>query len=561
VGLYLLARQYVRPFFAGLVLATFALLFPIPQVWTPYPAWYALGGLLVGLLAMLRWLAVRCERWVVAAGLGCAWAFASKPNLGLFGLAAFGGFFLLHAQSLDAPTMATRPRRAGAFRWLVALQAALLLALVGAFGMLLLRAATPPNTGLFLASLAASGTLLIQDSGTAAEGVLARRALRRLAILVGVFVLATTPWYIALSAVAGWGLTFDTIFLSGARAAAAPSFYAPLLLPDADAVVLGAAVGAGALIVVAPGMLRRLPPARRRAGLLVAGALAVAGAGLIVIRAVVVGRSLSDELGMVLREGLFRDAVTTTDFVMYVPFLALWLGIGTLAWQRACPLRATWPALQHALLVWFLALFLFQLFPRVSYMHLLLTIGPFLVLLESLRARLWNWAAAPVRVVWRPLLFGPLLLFPALLLPVQVNLRLLALAQSHDLALPHAAGIQTNGETAAQLRFARQGLKSLGPNDSLFAYPAMPYAYLLLGHANPTRENYLPGGYWGEDRQRLTIAQLEQAQPRFVLWDQELVDRWGLFAADRLLVNYLWTRYRAIGSAQHWVLLQREAPA
>src|ERR671933_2417523 len=70
VGVYLHARQLVPPALAALALLSFVLLFPIPQNWAPYPAWYALGGLLAAVLALGRWSADRRTRWLVVSGAG-----------------------------------------------------------------------------------------------------------------------------------------------------------------------------------------------------------------------------------------------------------------------------------------------------------------------------------------------------------------------------------------------------------------------------------------------------------------------------------------------------------
>ncbi len=109
------------------------------------------------------------------------------------------------------------------------------------------------------------------------------------------------------------------------------------------------------------------------------------------------------------------------------------------------------------------------------------------------------------------------------------------------------------------MQFAARNLASLPPGAPVFVYPADPMIYLLTDHPNPTREDYLPAGYLDTARQQDVIDRLKSTRTRFVIWDQDQVDRWGLAATDRLLVDYIWRSYQPVSAERAWILLERNA--
>jgi hypothetical protein len=218
--------------------------------------------------------------------------------------------------------------------------------------------------------------------------------------------------------------------------------------------------------------------------------------------------------------------------------------------------------LRLALLVLFLATFVFQLYPSASYQHALFSIGPFLVVAAFLQEQLWGWLSQRLRApAWRALALAVMLAFPAMLVPAAVRGRAEMLRQHGFADARSPAEVHTTLANHEQLRAASEVLADLPANAPVFAYPAMPSVYLLTGHPNPTRESYLPPGYVDEARQRDVIARLEQTQTRIVIWDQGLVDRWGLQAEDRLLVDYLWRTYQPVRAEGPWVFLERQPQA
>lgn len=563
VGVYLLARQHTRPWLAAVPAAAYVLALPLPQVWAPYPAWYALGGLLTGLLALGRWLEDRRDRWLVVAGLGCAWAFGTKPSLGLFGLAAFGGFLLLRAGTLSRPPAGPGAGAGtGGAPWLAGLQYGAVLAVSTAVWLLVRGVTSPGNQALLVGTMVLAGLAAVERRcGPVDLPTVARQTAHRWGWLVGTFLLATALWYVPLSIAAGWGLTFDTIFRAGARTAAA--FNQPIDLPNGDAVeVLLLALLAAALVAAAG-----WAGARQRLGWRVAAAMAGLAVTVVlafgVVRGQATGLGLGGYLLANLQGRLARNASEETDLLMYLPFVLAWLGAGALLVRRARG-RRTGDAdpcgrdAHLALLVWVAPLILLQVYPHASYRHVQFSIGPFLALAGVLRADLWTWAAPRLpSAPWRVAAAALLLVFPAVLVPTALRARATTTALAADLGQPHARGLRVADADRARMAFVAERFAALPPGAPVFAYPAMPMVYLLTGHPNPTRESYLPPGYVDEERQRDVMARLDATATRYVVWDRDLVRQWGLTPTDQPLVDYLWSRYSPVAEEGSWVFLER----
>ncbi len=115
-GLALLALRVASPVLALIVPLLYLAFIPVfPGGWCmfniPYPAWYATGAWIVMTLALIRFVEVRRRGWLLAAGLAAAAALATKPNAGVFAIAAAVAVLLV----IDEPTPARR--RASAWVW------------------------------------------------------------------------------------------------------------------------------------------------------------------------------------------------------------------------------------------------------------------------------------------------------------------------------------------------------------------------------------------------------------------------------------------------------------
>ncbi|HYY90179.1 MAG TPA: glycosyltransferase family 39 protein, partial [Chloroflexota bacterium] len=542
IGLYLLARQLMRPALAVLPLLSFVLLFPVPQNWAPYPAWYALAGLLGALLALGRWCDDRRARWLVVAGVGCGVAFGCKSNLGLLGLMACCGWLFL-----QGPSMAKfqGDRATSGLARLV--PAGFVVGCVLALWLLIRETATPGNQLVLVAPVLIAGLLLVHGSVAVAP------ALRASTVVLAGFVAVTLPWYVALSLVAGWQATFDAVFLAGARAAWA--FYDPVVPPNRDAIeglAWIAASLAGVPLLARPGTPRGL--VARPVLLLLATGLGLAAAGVIA-RAALDHQDLATSVADNLSARWVRTASAPADLPRVVPFVAELAGLGLVAWRRLTQ-RPDDPRL--ALLVWFCVLLAFQLYPHASYLHVLFSWGPFLVLLGALVAEIWDIAEArlPGRG-WRWAAFPLLAVLPLLLVPNAWRGRATVIQQSVPLELPHAA-VRAKTDDAARLRMVQARTASLPADAPLFAYPEVAMVYVVTGHPNPTRENYLATGYVDEAGQLAVIERLEATQTRFVVWDREAARRLESNAWYGTLTEYLRRAYAPVAEQDDWLLMERQ---
>jgi Dolichyl-phosphate-mannose-protein mannosyltransferase len=539
VGVYLHARQLMSPELAVLPVLAFVLLFPVPGNWAPYPGWYALGGLLISLLALGRWCDDRRRRWLVLTGAGCAVAFACKSNLGLLGLLACCGFLLLQAHGVFG--VAGRGVVRYAQLAFVAVCALALFLVIGGV-------ATPGNVVLLVAPVLIAGALLVFSAAPKPSGGRFGDLVTAVRLIGLSFLVCTLPWYLALSAAAGWQLTFDSVFLAGARTAWA--FYEPVVTPNRDALEAIALIVGGLALL---GVLGRLA----RAGRLPARVFGfLAFLALLVLGAVLVWRSpayVADNLWA----RWVRTATAPGDLPRFLPFLAEAGGIGLVAWRRS---RRAPEILRLNLLVWFCVLFAFQLYPHASYLHILFSWAPFLVLLTAVAAEVWHATEPhlPSRG-WRWAAYPLLAILPILLIPNAWRSRATVVEQTVALGLPRAQVVHAKTDDAARLRMVQARTASLQADAPLFAYPEVAMVYVLTGHPNPTRENYLATGYVDEAGQRAIIARLEESQTRYVVWDREGARRLESNAWYVTLTDYLRRAYAPVAEQDDWLLMERQS--
>jgi hypothetical protein len=86
------------------------------------------------------------------------------------------------------------------------------------------------------------------------------------------------------------------------------------------------------------------------------------------------------------------------------------------------------------------------------------------------------------------------------------------------------------------------------PGAPLFVYPAAPLLNFLAERPNPTHfDHFFPGTLNPSDFDT-TIAELQAARPRYVIWDHRGVVVWGTEPANRPLSDYLWTCYSQVAA-------------
>lgn len=227
----------------------------------PYPGWLALPALLVA----GGWLARFSERTsprrerlrVLLIGLACGWAFAVKPNTGLF---ALGGAALGLASTW-------RPNHIPE-RWLGRLLRAL--AVVATAGLLVSEIGTRLGIALLLPALLAATV-----AGPPRHGG-RRTAVADLVLLAAGFLLMTLPWVVPLAVRIGVEGVGERVFFLGAGAREVVEAYrAPA--PDLRPGML--ALGSGVLVAMTLAWTRaaRLAPWVLLGGVAVGAGFALAG--------------------------------------------------------------------------------------------------------------------------------------------------------------------------------------------------------------------------------------------------------------------------------------------
>jgi hypothetical protein len=235
------------------------------------------------------------------------------------------------------------------------------------------------------------------------------------------------------------------------------------------------------------------------------------------------------------------DELSLDRLHLYLPALAAWAGLLALLATKARGVT-TW-------FVLFGALALLAMDPRADSAHALVAAPPILV------AGAWALSRVRPRV-----LAVALLSVPVLAVAPQVAWRAELLRQEAytPIGLTRADGILVPVTTAVDTRGVVEFVQAnTPPGAPLFVYPAAPLLNFLAERPNPTRfAHFFPGTLTAHDFDT-TIAELEQARPRYVIWDHRGVIVWGTDPANRPLSDYVWTCYREVAAFGFYLVLER----
>jgi hypothetical protein len=98
------------------------------------------------------------------------------------------------------------------------------------------------------------------------------------------------------------------------------------------------------------------------------------------------------------------------------------------------------------------------------------------------------------------------------------------------------------------------------PGQPLFAYPVDPLFNFLADRPSPTPfDHFLPGTLTPADLDQV-IRDLQQARPRYVIWDHAAVLAWRTDPDNRPLSDYLWQCYREVAVFRLHLVLERTQP-
>ncbi len=236
------------------------------------------------------------------------------------------------------------------------------------------------------------------------------------------------------------------------------------------------------------------------------------------------------------------DAPNLDRLHLYLPTLAACAGLLALISTRNNRLQ-TWYVL-------FGALAMLAMYPRSDSAHALVASPPILVAAA--------WALSRVRP---RLLAVALLGVPLVAVAPQVAWRAdLLRAESYEpLGLARAAVLvprTTAADTRGVVEFVQANTP---PGAPLFVYPAAPLLNFLAERPNPTRFDHFFPGTLSQSEFDSAIAELEQARPRYVIWDHRGVVVWATDPANRPLSDYLWACYREVAAYNLYLVLERQS--
>ena len=537
-GLAALAYTLSLPFFAG-QFASFNI---------PYPAWYAVTAWLLTEFASVRAAETGRRSWLAAAGALAGVAFSFKPNTGVLALGA-----VVLARLLTAPPLAGRV--GGVLEGTV-----LGVACVGVLAVL--------TFDLWTEQFLLLGVpILVWIVGCARQRRRAshRRPLadgfRDVGAIVGAFVVVVGSWLAFFLPRLGLARFGREVLLLGAGVERIYLLY----YPDVSAwtvVLLGLGGAAGALPwALDRGLVRGRTLLVAGVATMACGVLALAAFGL-------APEGVALSVGMQLENASF--------FVVPALLLAAVLvGLTRLAKTPADePKTAVW----SVLVVYGLLLFL-QLYPRIDFMHVVISMPSALVLgaagLAWVQRRWWRAVGDPAVPeiphgrVWLfirlAVLLPVALAFGARVVPfVDARFALEAAGEPRVMTrLPFAAlpiEIERDRdhdfrELAAAARFART---ATDPEQPILAFPALGVIPFITGRSTPVPHDYFFAGRPDHADEAAMIEQIEEERPPLLV---TLNDRLGYFSAAPayyfLLRDYFATHYRRVRRFGRYDVLAR----
>jgi hypothetical protein len=545
--MYRLSRRVMAWPFALLPFLVVAGVDSAPVFPEPHPAWIATLATLGVIETIARHQISGARRWIVVAGSLAATAFLFKQNTGAFAALAIGGYLLL------------RQRRE--IGWLLLLGQAGYLLVLGLAVTVLLWPGLSPHlaVAIWLPTLTVLGMLgwitwrqaRVGGWTTGLSSVIAD------GLVAGVaFVAVTLAWLVPLALALGvqnmpWGL-FVGVVNQGALTLplgmAPPSTH--LILVLAIWLPVGATLAAG------------------RSGLPRRGIVIVAVAATIIVLCIPTGSPPTDALVEEPNPYPLLSAFESElgDLYLYLPALSAWAGVAMLASaarQGASAEPLGWYLLAASMLG-------LSFYPRMDVTHAMFS-GPALFVVGAWalalahRALAGHLARAPQLLVYLSLLVVPF----AGVLP-HAYWRYVTIVYANPRAPVPPPYVPLNLDRAPVLvpenmadavggavRFVQAGTP---PGQPFFAYPADPMFNFLADRPNPTRFNHFIAGALTLADMQEVIRDLDQAKPRYILWDHSEVVYFQTDLTNRPLSDYIWGCYQQVANFTPYLILERRCP-
>lgn len=549
---------------AALAAATYAVFMPFFQGQfasfnIPYPAWYAIAAWMATQLASVKAVETQRRGWLVAAGALAGLAFSFKPNTGVLALGA----------AVLAQMLASAQIRGLAGR---ALEIAILvIAMVAVTATLTFDVITPQFAllgGPLLALLLGGIWMRATHRPPGAERSFAAGVLDAAALLGG-FVVVCVAWLAYFLPKLGIARFAEEVLLLGAGVERIYLLYYPR--PSEWGVAMLCLL---VLLAVLPRLITRG----------VVGMRSVLGLGLLLV----VGGAVALAQFGLAPEGLGISILMQLEVLSFhlIPLL-LWVATLAVLWRLRTLDRAESGALPVSFgvvvvsLVYALLLFL-QLYPRIDFMHVVISMPSALVIAAGALARFARWWTSELstRFAWseeearRALGWARVVVC----LPIVAALAVRALPfvdarvrVTPDLAWRGTTALAQGAMPVVLEEDRDRELRELGavaafvqqattPEQPIFVFPALAMVPFLTDRKTPVPHDYFFTGRPSHADEAAMVAAIEQAKAPLVV---TLNDRLGYFTASPayyfILRDYVQRNYalvRRIG--RYDVLARRE---
>jgi len=523
----------------------------------PYPAWYAIAAWLATQLASLKAVETQRRSWLVAAGAMAGVAFSFKPNTGVLALGA----------AVLAQMLASAQVRGAIGRGLEI--AVLVIALIGVAATLTFDLVTPQFAllgGPLVALLAFGIWMRAAHRPPGAERGLGAAVLDAAALLGG-FAGVCVAWLAYFLPRLGVGRFAEEVLLLGAGVERIYLLYFPR--PSEWGVAVLCLLG---LLAILPRLIARG----------VVGTRALVALGFLLVAGGVVALT---QFGLA-PEGLGISILMQLEVLSFhlIPLL-LWLATLAVMWRLRTLERTpdgTLPssfAMVLVSLVYALLLFL-QLYPRIDFMHVVISMPSALVIGAGALARFARWWVAELAgayrwtdderrralVVARTVACVPVVLALAVrALPfVDARVRVTPdLAWRGTTSLAHdAMPVVLEEDRDRELRELRAVAdfveQATTRDEPIFVFPALAMVPFLTDRATPVPHDYFFTGRPSHADEAAMVAAMEKTRPPLFV---TLNDRLGYFTASPayyfILRDYVQRNYALVRRIGRYDVLAR----
>jgi hypothetical protein len=536
VLLYVLTRRLTPWPLAWLPFGIVAALDQWPIATEPHPSWPSITACLLTLYLLMKHLDSGRIRWLALAGGSAGVAYFFKQNIGAFTAIGVAGYVLL------------RPS-AGAAVWLRATQGLFVVGTIALITLVMRQGLNELAIGSLWLPVVVTLALLGFRAVSARAATACNKPVLEATVAATAFGVVTALWLVPLVLAVGPAQTPIGLFVGDVNQAAIASPFAafsggvrPFLL---------AAIWVPTLLLFRP---------RNGSRWLLAAA---AGLSLIVL-ALPTWQGPRDPVSFdplfVPIADWFDDSLGTLH--LYLPALAAWAGIAGLIALRNTAGPFPWYVL-------FGSLAALTMYPRPDTLHAVVSIPPVLVAGTAALALVWHYVKT--EPTWRRIgVLGTLLLVPIAGVAPQVVWRVATIvtpdnsAQRLDyvaLGLPRAPLLLARRTTEDLRNVVEYIQANTSAGEPLFVYPVAPLFNFLADRPNPTRfDHFIPGTLTPDDLQQ-TVDELQQARPRYVVWDHYGALVWKTDPDNRVLSDYLWSCYQEVAAFRLYLVLERRDDA